>query len=116
MKNYISVAALLIAGTAFANADVVVFNGSVDGATAQTVADGADGGTAINVSNILGEASLTITLSALCNAGDEVITFKPYFTEYKVFAETAGARLTALPSDPASFQPDLSALEAALSP
>ena len=61
MKNYISVAALLIAGTAFANADVVVFNGSVDGATAQTVADGADGGTAINVSNILGEASLTIT-------------------------------------------------------
>ena len=61
-------------------------------------------------------ASLTISLSAICNAGDEVLTFAPYFTEYKVFAETAGARLTALPSDPASFQPDLSALEAALSP
>ena len=61
MKNYISVAALLIAGTAFANADVVVFNGSVDGATEQTVADGAAGDAAINVSNILGDASLTIT-------------------------------------------------------
>ena len=54
-------------------------------------------------------ASLTITLSALCNAGDEVITFKPYFTEYKVFAETAGATLVALPSEPDTFQIDFSA-------
>ena len=61
-------------------------------------------------------ASLTVSLSAVCNAGEEVLTFAPYFTEYKVFAETAGARLTALPSDPASFLPDLAALEAALSP
>lgn len=61
-------------------------------------------------------ASLTITLSALCSAGDEVITFKPYFTEYKVFAETAGARLVALPSVPDTFQIDLSALERAIGP
>lgn len=61
-------------------------------------------------------ASLTISLSAICNAGDEVITFAPYFTEYKVFAETAGASLIALPSDPDTFQIDFSALEAALSP
>lgn len=61
-------------------------------------------------------ASLTISLSAICNAGDEVITFAPYFTEYKVFAETAGASLIALPSDPDTFQIDFSALEGALSP
>lgn len=59
-------------------------------------------------------ASLTITLSALCNEGDEVITFAPYFTEYKVFAETAGARLVALASDPDTFQIDFSLLESAL--
>lgn len=61
-------------------------------------------------------ASLTISLSAICNAGDEVITFAPYFTEYKVFTETAGARLLALTSDPATFQIDFAALEGALSP
>ena len=60
-------------------------------------------------------ASLTITLSALCNAGDEVITFAPYFTEYKVFTETAGAKLIALASDPDTFQIDFSLLEEALS-
>ena len=59
-------------------------------------------------------ASLTITLSALCVPGDEVITFAPYFTEYKVFTETAGATLVALDSDPDTFQIDLKALEGAI--
>lgn len=60
-------------------------------------------------------ASLTISLSAICNAGDEVIAFAPYFTEYKVFAETAGARLVPLASDPETFQIDFSLLEKAIS-
>ena len=59
-------------------------------------------------------ASLTISLSALCNAGDEVITFAPYFTEYKVFTETAGASLVALDSDPDTFQIDFDLLEKAV--
>ena len=59
-------------------------------------------------------ASLTITLSALCGEGDEVVTFAPYFTEYKVFAETAGARLVAVESDPDTFQIDFEKLEAVL--
>ena len=58
--------------------------------------------------------SLVISLSALCEEGDEVITFAPYFTEYKVFAETAGAKLIALPSDPQTFQIDFSLLEQAI--
>ncbi len=59
-------------------------------------------------------ASLSITLSALCEKGDEVVTFAPYFTEYKVFAETAGARLVAVESDPDTFQIDFEKLEAVL--
>ena len=59
-------------------------------------------------------ASLTISLSAICVPGDEVITFAPYFTEYKVFSETAGAKLIALDSDPDTFQIDLYKLEGAI--
>ena len=59
-------------------------------------------------------ASLVISLSALCEEGDEVISFAPYFTEYKVFSETAGAKLIALPSDPQTFQIDFSLLEQAI--
>lgn len=58
-------------------------------------------------------ASLTITLSAICNRGDEVITFAPFFTEYRVFTETAGAKLVELASDPETFQIDFSLLEKA---
>lgn len=61
-------------------------------------------------------ASLTISLCALCEAGDEVITFAPFFTEYRVFTETAGAHLVALPSDPDTFQIDFAALEKAFTP
>ena len=40
----------------------------------------------------------------------------PYFPEYKVFAESGGARLTVLPADIPSFQIDLTALEEAVTP
>ena len=61
-------------------------------------------------------ASLTITLKALtAAAGEEFITFAPYFTEYKVFVENAGATLTVLPSDE-DLLPDFAALERALTP
>lgn len=59
-------------------------------------------------------ASLTVSLAALCEPGDEVVTFAPYFTEYKVFAETAGAQLVAVPGDPETFQIDFEKLSAAL--
>ena len=42
-------------------------------------------------------ASLTITLCALCQAGDIVLGFKPYFPEYAVFTQTSGA--TFIPVD-----------------
>ncbi len=48
-------------------------------------------------------ASLTITLGALCEKGDNVIAFAPYFPEYKVFAESAGAEFLAVSADTDRF-------------
>lgn len=60
-------------------------------------------------------ASLCITLNALLNAGDEVITFAPFFPEYAVFTANAGGKLIAVESDPVTFQPDIEKFKAALS-
>lgn len=38
-------------------------------------------------------ASLTISLKALINEGDECIVFAPFFTEYTVFIENAGGKV-----------------------
>jgi aspartate aminotransferase len=51
-------------------------------------------------------ASLAITLRALCNAGDEVIVFAPYFPEYAVFIEAAGAKIVTVKPDVKTFEPD----------
>ncbi len=61
-------------------------------------------------------ACLTIAIHALACPGDEFIAFAPYFAEYKVFVEGAGAKFTALPCEEKTFQPDLAALERAMNP
>lgn len=61
-------------------------------------------------------ASLTITLKALSEEGDEFITFAPFFPEYRVFVENTGARLVVVNSDPKDFQIDQEALEHAITP
>ena len=48
-------------------------------------------------------------------AGDEFIVFAPYFTEYKVFVEGAGAKLVVVPSDE-KLLPDFDALAKAITP
>ena len=51
-------------------------------------------------------ASLTVTLKALFNKGDECIVFAPYFTEYRVFVENAdGVLVESAPKIP-DFQID----------
>lgn len=60
-------------------------------------------------------ASLTITLNALLNAGDEVITFAPYFPEYKVFCNHAGGKLITVESEENTFQIDIEKFKSALS-
>lgn len=61
-------------------------------------------------------AALCCCLNGICTpeAGDEVIVFAPYFPEYKVFIEGAGAAMTLIPADIEAFQINFEALEAAL--
>ena len=59
-------------------------------------------------------ASLTVLLNALINRGDEVVIPSPYFPEYRVFAQKAGADVVEAPCREGDFQLDLSVLEKAL--
>ncbi len=71
--------------------------------------------TADNIYMTVGAAaSLTITLGAIVCDGDEVIALAPYFPEYRVFAENAGAKLTEVSCRQGDFQPDIAALALAV--
>lgn len=59
-------------------------------------------------------ASLTVTLNALINSGDEVIIPAPFFPEYRVFAENAGARVVTVQCREPDFQLDIKAIENAV--
>lgn len=61
-------------------------------------------------------ASLTITLNAIVEAGDEVIALAPFFPEYRVFAEQAGAKLVTVSCKKEDLQIDFDALEKAITP
>lgn len=61
-------------------------------------------------------ASLTISLNALLNPGDEVLTFAPHFPDYRVFTNNAGGVFKAVKSDPDTFRMDFDALQTALTP
>ena len=61
-------------------------------------------------------ASLSITFHALVNAGDEVIVIAPYFPEYRVWIETAGATCIKVLADQQTFQVDAEAVRAAITP
>ena len=61
-------------------------------------------------------ASLTITLNAIVEAGDEVIALAPFFPEYRVFVEQAGAKLVVVSCKREDLQIDFEALEKAITP
>ena len=75
-------------------------------------------GSALGAENIYmtcgAAASLTTTFHALTCDGDEVIAFAPFFPEYKVFVEKAGAKLCIVPCRAEDLSIDLDALEAAV--
>lgn len=56
-------------------------------------------------------ASLTISLRALLNAGEECVVFAPFFTEYRVFIENAQGRVVVSTPTPKTFQIDTKDLE-----
>ncbi len=61
-------------------------------------------------------ASLTITLNAIVEDGDEVIAFAPFFPEYRVFVEQAGAKLVVVSNKTEDLQLDFDAIEKAITP
>ena len=60
-------------------------------------------------------AALTCTLTALLNAGDEVIVLAPFFPEYRVFVERTGAKLVPVLCDEETMRPRFDRLAAAIS-
>lgn len=61
-------------------------------------------------------ASLRITLGAVINPGEEVLTPAPFFPEYRVFAEAAGAVFKPVLCDRETLQLDLEAIREAVTP
>ena len=59
-------------------------------------------------------ASLTIVLNAILNEGEEIITFAPFFPEYKVFTKHAGGKLVAVACAEDTFKIDFDKLESAI--
>ena len=49
-------------------------------------------------------AAITICFKALCEAGDEFITFAPFFPEYRCFVESVGGKLVVVPAKVDDFQ------------
>ncbi len=56
-------------------------------------------------------ASLTISLRALMNPGEECVVFAPFFTEYRVFIENAGGKVVVSLPEEKTFQVDISDFE-----
>ena len=59
-------------------------------------------------------ASLCCVFNALACPGDEFVVFAPYFPEYRVFIEGAGAKMVLIPPEIDAFQIDFDAFESSL--
>jgi aspartate aminotransferase len=59
--------------------------------------------------------AINAVLKTICEEGDEVIIFAPYFAEYIYYIDNHGAVPCIVPSD-SHFQPDLDRLSAAIGP
>lgn len=55
--------------------------------------------------------ALAHALRAVTSPGDVVITFAPFFPEYRPYVEGCGARLSVVPADTEAFQINVAALE-----
>ena len=75
-------------------------------------------GTAFSADNIMmtvgAAGGLNCALKALLNPGDEVLTFAPYFVEYKNYVANYDGVLIEVAPDTETFQPNLKAFEAAI--
>ncbi len=59
-------------------------------------------------------ASISICINAIANPGDEIVVVAPYFPEYRVWIENAGAVCVEAPARADNFQLDIEAIERAV--
>ena len=59
---------------------------------------------------------LNVVLKTLVNPGDEIIVIAPYFLEYANYINNYDGKLVVVNADKKSFQPDVEALKAAITP
>ncbi len=58
--------------------------------------------------------ALNVALKTILNPGEEVIILNPFFVEYKFYVDNHGGVTTEVWTDPETFQPDIAAIEAAI--
>ena len=86
-----------------------------------TIAEHLNGlyGTSYSAENLLmivgAAGGMNVFMKTILNPGDEVITFSPYFTEYRAYVTNYDGRLVEIPCDAETFQPDVEALAANVS-
>ena len=77
-------------------------------------------GTSFGAENIImtvgAAGGLNVIFKSLLNPGDEVIVFAPYFGEYRAYVANYDGKLLEVAPDLATFQPDMKAFEAAITP
>lgn len=77
-------------------------------------------GTAFSARNILmtvgAAGGLNVILKVLLNPGDEVMTFAPFFGEYRNYVTNFAGKLVTVPTDPDTFLPIAENLAAAITP
>lgn len=59
---------------------------------------------------------LSIIFRTILNPDDEVIVISPYFGEYKNYVEIAGGKFVPVKAKPGTFELDINAIEAAITP
>lgn len=76
-------------------------------------------GIAIEASHVVmscgASGAMNVVLKTILNPGEEVIILAPYFVEYKFYIDNHGGVARVVPTQPGTFQPDLSAIEQAIS-
>ncbi len=77
-------------------------------------------GTAFTEGNIImtvgAAGGLNSALKAIINPGDEVVTFAPYFLEYRAYVSNFDGVLVEVSPDTTTFQPDIAEFEKKISP
>jgi aspartate aminotransferase len=85
-------------------------------AVAKRVAESS--GAPVNSSHIImtcgAGGALNVTLKTILNPGEEVIILTPFFVEYKFYVDNHGGVTTEVWTDPETFQPDIDAIETAI--